>query len=99
MWWKPWTWHTLLGFEVLRDPEWDEESVDYLLALAAVEADIGPHGIPMSRATAADAYFEASPIPTHDKAQKALAAAQKKYYDAWPDADRSGDLWTVEEIK
>ena len=82
----------------MREPEWGRRDLALVLAQISVEADVGPHGVPMSRATAADAKFEASPMPTHDKAAKALAKAQKAYYDQWPEADRSGDLWSVKEV-
>jgi hypothetical protein len=99
IWWKPGTWRRLLGFEVIRESEWDRESLDLVLAHLAAEAEKGPHGIPMSRATRKGAKFIAPTMPTHDLAQKALAKAQKAYYDANPDAIRDGDLWgPVEEI-
>jgi hypothetical protein len=83
---------------VRAEPEFSAWDINLMLAYNAFEADKGPHGIPMSRATDPKARFRADPIPTHDKAQKALSKAQKKYYDANPDADRAGDLWHVDEL-
>lgn len=92
------SWVIPIGFEVVREPEWDPESADLMAAYLAVQADKGPHGISMERATAKGAKFVASPIPTHDLAQKAISRAQKKYYKENPDASPEGDLWHVEEI-
>lgn len=91
------TWVSPVGFEVVREAEWDRESADLMSAYLAVEADRGPHGIPMERATRKGAKFKASPVPTHDLAQKAINRQQKKYYKANPDASPEGDLWSVEE--
>lgn len=52
----------------------------------------------MSRATNPSAQFRAHPEPIRDFAAESLSIAQKRYYDQYPDADRSIDLWTVEEV-
>jgi hypothetical protein len=83
---------------VHREPEFSQWDINLMLAYNAIEADKGPHGIPMSRATDPKARFVAPAEPVHDKAQKALSRAQEKYYKTYPDADRSGDLWAVEEL-
>jgi hypothetical protein len=69
-----------------------------MLAQLAIDADKGSHGIAMSRATDPEARFIASPLPTVDKAAQTLHKAQEAYYKQWPDADRSADLWSVEEV-
>lgn len=81
----------------MREAEFDDQSVRFMLAHLLTEEDRGPHGVLMSRATAKNVAFVADRIPTHDKAQKALAKAKKAYYDANPDADPDGDLWGVRE--
>jgi hypothetical protein len=88
----------LLGFRLVREPEFDRDSVNRMLAHLLIEEDRGPHGVSMTRATARDAKFQASPLPIHDKAAKAIATAKKKYYEAHKDAEREGDIWTVAEV-
>ena len=98
VWWNPISWFRPVGVIVTREPEWDQESVDLLAAHLAAEASKGAHGIPMDRATRKGAKFTGPAEPTHDLAQKDMARRQRKYYKANPDADRDGDLWSVEEV-
>jgi len=70
--------------------------IGLLLAAREMQADVGPHGLPMSVATNPENQFafEAG-LPVTDWASRTLAAEQKNYYASYPDADRSGHLWRV----
>jgi hypothetical protein len=97
-WWKPWTWNHVERIQVIRQPEFNAADVALMAGDLLYRESLGPHGIPMDRATAKDARFVASEIPTHDKAAKAIAKSQQKYYDSYPDELRDGDLWSVQEV-
>jgi hypothetical protein len=77
-----------VGSVTTREPEFDREQVDLLLAHRAIEADRGPHGFPMADATSKDAdpanpnakfRFAASDLPTVDYVAKALGDAEDAY--------------------
>lgn len=87
-----------------RDSPWDDGQVALLLAAAAFESDIGPHGHPMSEATSpladkarADVGWYYHATYRVDHAQKELTGAQKRMVDQYPDADPSAYVWTVEK--
>lgn len=90
----------------VREPEFDARQVALLQAVAFMDADVGPHGQPMSEASdsRADAarkggwHYEANALPRTDHAAKELASKQKAYYDKWPDADKSAHLWQVRKV-
>lgn len=71
-----------------------------MLALQAIEADLGPHGIPMSEATDPrnEYEFETNPAPLIDFAARSIGQTSRAYYDKY-DAnkqkpmDRSGHIW------
>lgn len=72
-----------------------------MLAQEQLEAEIGPHGIPMDVATdRANQFRFVTPAPTVDWAAHTLAADQKAYYDLY-DKDpknpmnRAGQMWAV----
>lgn len=93
-----------------RESEFDDRQVALLLALRDLQADLGPHGQPMSEATDIQnsTNFRAKDKdrprghyrvigPNVDYAEQALTLAKQQYYDALPDShDRSADLWAVE---
>lgn len=96
----------LVGYEIEREPEWDEEQVALFLALEQTEEEIGPHGIPMSEATSrlADANnrFEGYHYETRvkvDHAQRALNTAQEQRRTAFPDEDTGSLLWTLVRVE
>lgn len=73
-----------------------------MLALQAIEADLGPHGIPMSEALdpANEMKFETPDFPLLDYAARAMSKKQKAYYAAYDTdkknpMDRSGHIWPV----
>ena len=82
---------------VHRSPEFTSEDVAVLLASRWVEADIGPHGVPMSEATdpANQFGFEGYEKPRTDYAEKARRDAMDAFYKRYPDADRNGHMWGV----
>lgn len=84
----------------VRESEYDGEQVALLLASRRISADVGPHGIPMSEATAADGRgkFEGFPVPRIDWAEFARQHAKDHYYAQYPDADRAGHLWGVRRV-
>jgi hypothetical protein len=83
----------------VTEPEFDDEQVSWLLASEALEADIGPHGQPMSEATdpANEFAYKAPKRPVIDHAERARMSAADRYHKEWPDASRHGELWTVEK--
>lgn len=86
---------------MVREPEWNARERSLMLAHFALEADLGPFGVPLSRAVGAGAYFEASPLPKRNDAVKAVVTAQDRYFAKWPDADRNDPslLWSVREAQ
>lgn len=91
----------LVGSVTRREAEFDAGQVALLLAHRRLQADRGPHGIPMSDAVKAENQyrFKVSPVPTVDHAAKALADTQKAFYAKYDrpgePADRAGHLWSV----
>lgn len=59
-----------------------------------VEADRGPHGIPMSEATNPENrdVYVAPDTPHTDFAAKAMRDSKKKYYARYPSADEDRDV-------
>lgn len=84
---------------VVREPEWTERERTLMLAHLAIEGDMGPFGISLSRAVASDATFTASTLPKRNKAVKAVLDAQERYFTQYPQADRgdSSLMWSVWE--
>lgn len=92
-----------------REPEFDDEQVDLLLAGRQLAAEVGPHGQPMVRATdpAGQPFNRRKPpggfhwsarLAATDWAQAALDEAQREHYkDESRQATRSADIWIVEE--
>lgn len=88
----------LTGVTIVRsEPEYTSRDRALLLADEALEADMGPHGIPMSEATdpANAGAFEGWKLPVVDFAEKARQDQKDKYYKEWPDANRNGHMWGV----
>lgn len=90
-----------------REPEWNEEQIDLLLAAAAFKADVGPHGQLMSEATSDDANPNNydSPLrfvgkgPFVDWAEKAKADREAEYKAAaGKDANLNGMYFVVEKL-
>lgn len=78
--------------------------MNLLLALKALEDDLGPHGQPMSEAMSPLAsgskrqwHYEARG-PFADNAAQVLAEAKEKYKKDWPNKSTDGLLWTVEKV-
>lgn len=97
----------LVGSVTTREPEWDTEQVDLLLAAHAFRADIGPHGHSLSKSTseAANPNNYDSPLryvghgPFTDWAKKAELDRTDAYRaEAGKDANLNGMYFTVEEI-
>jgi hypothetical protein len=95
------------------EPEFDREQYEMLAALAEYEADLGPHGQPMSEAIspAGDpnnkdgryyyaAGIESAPgLPVVDFAAQARERAEAAYFKKYPDADRAGLIWLVRKVE
>lgn len=82
---------------VTRDAEYTPEDLALLLASRRKDAEVGPHGFPMSEATdpANESAFTGPRKPRVDFALKAQKDAMDQYYKVWPDANRNGHLWGV----
>lgn len=89
------------------EPEWDVEQRSLLLASVRLEADIGPHGQPMSEATSPDAdparpggwSYRANKLPIIDRAARELDHARADYEKRYPNADTAGHVWRVERVE
>jgi len=83
----------------VREPEFDSHETALLLASRRIEAETGPHGIPMLEATdpANAGKFIVNEAPKVDYARLALLKQQDKYYTSYPSAkdDRSAHLWYI----
>lgn len=96
----------LVGSTVTREPEFTREQVELLLAFERAEDDRGPHGQPMSEATAQAAdldrpggwHYRGNKAPRIDHAAKAVGVAQEAYYKRYPDAPRHGHLWYATRV-
>lgn len=94
------------GIRITREPEFDLEQLALSLAVERLDADLGPHGHPMSEASSSDAdpskpggyRYMANEAPRIDYAAQALERAQEAFYKKWPDAERAGHLWHVRRI-
>lgn len=84
----------------VREPEWDNHERALMLAHFANEAEIGPYGITIARATAKDARFRASALPTVNKAVEAAQRAQDAYFKQYPQMEKLGPalMWSVSEV-
>lgn len=83
----------------VREAEWTRDEVALFVAARRVEADMGPHGIPWSRAVDPDAKFMADPVPTLNKAVDAVARAEDAYHKKWPNAPKRGLVWRVRQVE
>lgn len=83
-----------------RESEWSPDQVALLIASRRAEAELGPYGIPLSRATDPDAVFEASQLPTVNKAVLAAHKAQEAYFKQYEAARDQQDalMWSVHEV-
>lgn len=84
---------------VEREPEWTPDEVSLFVAARQVEAERGPYGIPLSRATDPSARFVASDKPTINRAVQAANKAQERYFKQYPEARELGSalMWSVVE--
>jgi hypothetical protein len=91
-----------------REAEFDSEQIDYLLAIDEFERSIGPHGHPLSEATADDAdpnnydggYSYVGLGPYTDWAKKAeldAADAYKAAFDPEHPPNMNGLYFTVQK--
>jgi hypothetical protein len=77
-----------------------------LLAARELQADVGPHGHPLSEAMSPlgdpnrrnEGWRYEVPPPSVDYAAKALADAQDAYSQQYPDANQNGLLWGVRKV-
>jgi hypothetical protein len=83
----------------VREPEWASDDVALLLALRRLEADMGPHGVPMSEATdlANRGKFIVNEVPKVDYARLAIDKAREHHYTEFPKAkdDQSAHIWYI----
>lgn len=83
------------------EPEFDPYSRALLLARLRSRKGLNEFGIPMSVATdpKMEHKFKVPAIPTVDHAVRAVALAQKNYYDQYDTKEnpvnRAGHLWSV----
>ena len=98
----------LVGSVETRDPEFDCEQVDLLLALEALSQDIGQHGQLLSESTSGKAdpnnydggYRFAARGPFTDWAEKAKQDAIAAYREAAGEsANLNGMFWNVEKVE
>lgn len=91
---------TLIRTVVVREPEWDQHERALMLAHFSNMADQGPYGVPLSRATAKDAFFRAKEFPTENKAVTAVLRRQKAYFEEFPQMREFADslMWSVSEV-
>lgn len=93
-----------------REPEWDSEQVELLLAAEAYKSDLGAHGHLLSKATdpGADPNDYNNPLryvahgPFTDWAEKARLDKIDAYRRSFPegtDVNMNGMFFTVEEIE
>lgn len=95
------------AYRIEREPEWDEEQVDLLLAADELAGEVGAHGIPMDEATSPFAdpndpfhgwHYEAA-LPRIDHAQRALNTAMDQRREAYPEEDAGSLLWRLNRIE
>jgi hypothetical protein len=106
--WEPLTFAHQDGdrWVIEREAEWDDEQVMLLLAARELQADVGPHGHPLSEAMSPladpnrrnEGWRYEVPPPSVDYAAKALADAQDAYSQQYPDANQNGLLWGVRKV-
>lgn len=88
----------LVGSVTRRESEWSPRDRAEVIALARLEAEMGPHGIPMSEAMdpANQFAFQVNKRPSMDWAAKALGDAQDAFYNGeGKDKPRHGHQWRV----
>lgn len=75
---------------VTKDPEWDDEQLNLMLAWQALHEDIGSHGQLMSEATdpANEGRFVAEAVTDH--AQAARDKMREQYKKDFPDDPQHG---------
>jgi hypothetical protein len=85
----------LIRTVTVREPEYDDAELALLVASRRRQAEMGPHGIPMSEAMdpANQFAFKGQEVPRIDYADKALKDAQDRYYKAHKDVNRNGHRW------
>lgn len=90
-----------------REPEFDTEQVDLLLASAAFEAGIGAHGFPMDEATSPEAdpanrggayHYVTADAPVVDYVEKARKDSETAYGKKYKDANTNGHIWPVSRV-
>lgn len=81
----------------VREPEFTPGGVALLVASRRWEAELGPHGFPLSEAMdpANQFAFEGYEKPRMDWADKAMQDAKDRFYEANPKANRNGHRWGV----
>lgn len=81
------------------EPHFTPTDVSALLAVRAQDAEVGPHGYPMSEALdpASEGKFEGHVKTDHIAA--ALITAQDRYYEQYPNAKRGAHHWTASRIE
>jgi hypothetical protein len=90
-----------------REPEFSEDDVALLLAHIRHQRSIQPHGYTLDEAISPEAdpsnrkgayYFRAG-APYIDFAEKARLDEQRKFREAYPDADLSAYIFPIEKVE
>lgn len=102
---------TLIGQTVTREPEFNADEVNLLLAHARAVSDIGTHGQPLSEAMDPQAsrdvpggwHYEAPENPSIDYAQLELSRKQDAYFEKHKDkklteAQKRSMNWRVKRV-
>lgn len=103
----------LVGSTTTREPEFDAEQLEWLEALAELEADTGQYGEWISEAASDDAdpnnprrkfryeagAADAPNLPIINWAERTATLAQERFYKKYPDENRAGHMWIVRKVK
>ena len=86
----------------VREPEWAPDDVALLLASRRLEADMGSHGVPMSKATdpAIQGKVVVNEVPRVDFVRLAIDKQRESHYTQYPDAkaDQGAHIWYVKSV-
>lgn len=91
-----------------REPEFDDEQRDWLVAYDRYASEVGPHGFLMSEATSPDAdpanpdakfRFVTRDKPTVDRAAKSRLDTIDAYKKKWPEANLNGLMFRTEKVE
>jgi len=77
------------------EPEWDADQVGYLIASMEREAEIGPHGIPMSVATNKEIAHKVKVDLHVDHVARAIEQTRESYRTEFGHQDQAGWRFTA----